>query len=76
MTEEQNKKCWFVRSNLLPLLQAIDKDILSAEYQLERNEEYVEIRWLSQSGASYHRKVNITADSLLAIAKDVLKCID
>lgn len=76
MTEEQDEKFWFVRSSLLPLIQAIDKDILSAEYQLDGNDEYVEVRWLFRSGASYRRKVNVTADSLLAVAKDVLKCID
>lgn len=73
---EQDKKYWFVRSSLLSLLKAIDKDILSAEYQFDGNDEYVEVSWLFQSGTSYRRRVNVTGDSLLAIAKDVLKRID
>lgn len=76
MTEEQHKKENFVRHELLEMLKVIDKDILSTEYQLDGNDEYVEVRWLFQSGTSYRRKVNVTADSLLAVAKDVLKCID
>lgn len=76
MTEEQHKKESFVRHELLEMLKAIDKDILSTEYQLDGSDEYVEVRWLFDSGTSYRRKINVTADSLLAIAKDVLKNID
>lgn len=76
MNEVQEKKYWFVRSDLLPLLKAIDRDILSAEYQLDGRDEYVEVKWLFQSGTHYRRRINVTADSLLALSRDVLKCLD
>ena len=42
MNEVQEKKYWFVRNDLLHLLQAIDRDILSAEYQVIGCEEFTD----------------------------------
>jgi hypothetical protein len=76
MTEEQEKKFEFVRHELLRLLQAIDRDILRAEYQVDDGSEYVEIGWLyHESGQTSTITVDVTADSLRAIAVDVLRCI-
>ena len=76
MTDEQEKKDRFVRSELLRLLQAIDRDILRTEYQVIEGDEYVEVGWLYQeSGQVRTIKVDVTADSLRAVAVDVLRCI-
>lgn len=73
MTAEQEKKYWFVRIDLLHLLQKIDKDILSAEYQIIGPEEFVEIVWLyHETGRDFHKKIHITADNLKALTIDVL----
>ena len=76
MNEVQEKKYWFVRNDLLHLLQAIDRDILSAEYQVIGCEEYVQVDWLfSGSGQRYHKNICVSADSLKALAHDVIRCI-
>ncbi len=76
LTEEQEKKFEFVRHELLRLLQAIDRDILRAEYMIIDGDEYVEVGWLyHESGQVRNLKVDVTADSLKAIAVDVLRCI-
>ena len=75
-TEEQAKKFEFVRHELLRLLQAIDRDILRAEYMIIDGDEYVEVGWLyHESGQVRNLKVDVTGDSLKAIAVDVLRCI-
>lgn len=71
---EYEKKDRFVRHELLTLLQAIDKKILRLEYEVKNAEETVYIVWLQSSG-EYRKAVNVTADSLAAIARDVLKQI-
>ena len=66
----------FVRHELLQLVQAIDKNVLRLEYQLHENGlEIVTIVWLTESGEVY-KQVNVTADSILALARDVLKYMD
>jgi len=66
----------FVRHELLRLLKAIDKDILKTEYDILENEiEIVTVYWLTSEGHSSDRKVNVTGDSLQALARDVLKWI-
>lgn len=76
LTEEQEKKFEFVRHELLRLLQAIDRDILRTEYQVIKGDEYVEVGWLyHESGQVRTIKVDVTGDSLRALASDVLRCI-
>jgi len=66
----------FVRHELLQLLKAIDRDILKAEYEILDGEiEIVTIYWLTSEGYSSDRKINVTGDSLSALARDVLKRI-
>lgn len=77
MTDEQYKKQKFITHELLELLKAIDKDILSTEYQIIGSEEYVQVNWLYHgTGKDYHMRTCITADSLRAIVIDVIKHID
>lgn len=61
----------FIANELSALLRKIDVDIKSAEYITEHGEEYVVIKFSN----GYAKKVCVTADSILAIAKDVLKVI-
>lgn len=70
---EQKEK--FCRHELLQLVQAIYPKILRLEYQRHNNgEETVTIVWLTESGECF-RVVNVTGDSLAALARDVLKYI-
>lgn len=63
----------FCRHELLVLVQAIDKQILRLEYEVDENgQETVYIVWL-QSYGEYRKPINVTADSLAAMARDVLK---
>lgn len=71
---EYEKKERFCRHELLALLKAIDKKILRLEYEVKNAEETVYIVWLQNYG-EYRKAVNVTADSLAAIARDVLKQI-
>lgn len=76
MDKVHEQKFNFVRHELLQLLKAIDKDILKAEYEILDDEiEIVTVYWLTADGYSSDRKINVTADSLSAIARDVLKRI-
>lgn len=65
----------FVEDKLVPLLQAIDTRIETAEYHtLSRSPydlEYVLITWLGGSD----KRVYVTGDSLLALSRDVLGAI-
>lgn len=73
MTDVQMKKDSFVRWELLALLQKIDRDILSIEYQIIGSEEFVQISWLNHStGEKYHKRICVTGDSLKALTTDVL----
>lgn len=65
----------FCRHELLTLVQAIDKQILRLEYEVSKDgQEMVYIVWL-QSYGEYRKPINVTADSLAAMARDVLKYI-
>jgi hypothetical protein len=70
---EQKEK--FCRHELLALLQAIYPRILRLEYNHHQNgDETVTVIWLTESGERF-RIINVTADSLAALARDVLKNI-
>lgn len=76
MDKVYEQKDIFVRHELLQLVQAIDKKVLRLEYRVHKNGmETVTIVWLTESGEVY-KPINVTADSLLALARDVLKYID
>jgi len=76
MNNVYEQKDIFVRHELLQLVQAIDKKVLRLEYRFHKGGmETVTIVWLTESGEVY-KPINVTADSLLALARDVLKYID
>lgn len=74
-TDEEifDEKRQFVTDKLTPFLQAIDQDIESAEYHVITHTpydlEYIVITW--KGGSS--KRAYVTGDSLVALAKDVLK---
>lgn len=76
-TDEEifDEKRQFVADKLTPFLQAIDQDIESAEYHVISHNpydlEYIIITW--KGGSS--KRAYVTGDSLVALAKDVLKVI-
>ena len=73
MDKIHEQKYMFCRHELLLLVQAIDKEVLRLEYRLHKNGmETVTIVWLTESGEVY-KPINVTADSLAAMARDVLK---
>lgn len=61
----------FVEKKLANLLYAIDSDIVNVSYIKKGPEEYVLLSYANH----YSKMICITADSLLAIVKDVLKAI-
>lgn len=73
MNKEQQKKFEFVSCELDALTKKINPDILSLTYNYSENlqTEYVHINFVN----SCTKTVNVTADSLLAITKDVLRHI-
>jgi hypothetical protein len=72
MTVKEMKTA-FVANELTSLLRKIDTDIERAEYEaLENGEEYVHILYSATGGQT---TVCVTADSLSAITRDVLKMI-
>lgn len=76
MNNVYEQKDIFVRHELLQLVQAIDKKVLRLEYRFHKDGmETVTIVWLTESGEVY-KPINVTPDSLLALARDVLKYID
>ncbi len=70
-----DEKRQFVTDKLTSFLQAIDQDIESAEYHVITHTpydlEYIVITW--KGGSS--KRAYVTGDSLVALAKDVLKVI-
>ena len=76
-TDEEifDEKRQFVTDKLTPFLKAIDQDIESAEYHVIAHTpydlEYIVITW--KGGSS--KRAYVTGDSLVALAKDVLKVI-
>lgn len=74
MNMERMHKSEFCERELTALLKAIDRDIEKAEYELcDNGEEYVHILYATTGGAT---TVCVTADSLLALTRDVLKKLD
>lgn len=71
---ERMRKSAFCERELTALLKAVDSDIEKAEYELcDNGEEYVHILYATTGGVT---TVCVTADSLLALARDVLKKLD
>lgn len=71
---ERMRKSAFCRRELTALLKAVDSDIEEAEYELcDNGEEYVHILYATTGGVT---TVCVTADSLLALARDVLRKLD
>ena len=69
---EFNVKAKFVYTKLLPLLQAASRDnVESVSYEGREDEETVVIHFENGSCLS----VDVTADSLLSLAKDVLEAV-
>lgn len=74
MSMEGIHKSEFCERELTALLKAVDRDIEKAEYELcDNGEEYVHILYATTGGAT---TVCVTADSLLALTRDVLKKLD
>lgn len=67
------EKAEFVGHELKAVVQAIDKDVVDLEYErLFCGEEYITIVYRTSAGV-FKKKVNVTADSLRAIAYDVIR---
>lgn len=74
MSTERIHKSNFAKRELTALLKAVDRDIEKAEYELcDNGEEYVHILYATTGGVT---TVCVTADSLLALTRDVLKKLD
>nr|DAY73510.1 MAG TPA: hypothetical protein [Caudoviricetes sp.] len=71
---ERMHKSEFCKRELTALLKAVDRNIEKAEYELcDNGEEYVHILYATTGGQT---TVCVTADSLLALTRDVLKKLD
>ena len=71
MSTESIHKGVFCKGELTALLKAVDRDIEKAEYEMcKGGEEYVHILYAATGGVT---TVCVTADSLLALTRDVLK---
>ena len=74
MVNVYEQKERFCRHELLALLQAIYPRILRVEYKLhDDGTEIVTIVWFTEESGEHYRPINVTADSLAAMARDVLK---
>lgn len=74
MSTERIHKSEFCKRELTALLKAVDRNIEKAEYELcDNGEEYVHILYATTGGVT---TVCVTADSLLALTRDVLKKLD
>lgn len=74
MSTKRIHKSEFCERELTALLKAVDRDIEKAEYELcDNGEEYVHILYATTGGVT---TVCVTADSLLALTRDVLKKLD
>lgn len=74
MSMERIHKSEFCERELTALLKAVDRDIEKAEYEsCDNGEEYVHILYATTGGVT---TVCVTADSLLALTRDVLKKLD
>lgn len=71
-TQEQLRKADFVRGELTMLLTAADESIVSCVFHVtSEGEELVDVIYRNH----YHRNVCVSADSLMAIALDVLRAV-
>lgn len=74
MNMERIRKSTFCERELTALLKAVERDIEKAEYELcDNGEEYVHILYATTGGVT---TVCVTADSLLALTRDVLKVVE
>lgn len=76
-TDEEifDEKRRFVTDKLTPFLQVIDQEIESAEYHVITHTPYdLEYIVITRKGGS-SKRAYVTGDSLVALAKDVLKVI-
>lgn len=64
-------KANFVKKHLEPMLKAIDEDVVSADYIREETADYEFVEIAFSDG--FMRRVNVSWDSCLALARDVLK---
>lgn len=71
LTEEQCRKRRFVQNHLEPLMKALCVGIISVNYQIENGEEIVITKY-SDGGA---KRACVSADSLAALCRDVLKTV-
>lgn len=73
--EIYKEKADFIKDKLLPLLQAIDNNILDADYRVlcrtPYDLEYVLIHWKNTDD----QRVYVTGETMLSLAKDVLRVI-
>jgi hypothetical protein len=77
MDKVQEEKYYFCRCELLTLVQRVYPKILRLEYQVHDNGmETVTVVWFTEAGEYSKPPIDVTADSLLALARDVLKHID
>ena len=71
MSKIYEEKERFVRLSLKSLLFDIDKNILDVYYKYQDDEEYVFIEFIKKDKI----KICVTCDTLLGIAKDVLRVL-
>lgn len=69
LTEEQCRKRRFVQNHLEPLMKALYVGIISVNYQVEKNEEFIITKY--RDGGTL--RACVTADSLSALCRDALK---
>ena len=78
-TMEAEHKDSFVKNKLKPLLMAADKRITNVYYGRDDDRyphEIVTIEYKTRDGLTRSTEVNVTMDSMLYIAKDVLKAVE
>lgn len=76
---EAEKKDGFVKSKLKPLLMEADKRIVNVYYGRDDQRyphETVSVEYKTRDGLFRTVDVNVSMDSLLYIAKDVLKAVE
>lgn len=67
------EKAEFTEQYLEPLMKRLAPDVVSVSYELQRNgSELVHIRYRTNAGI-FKRSINVTADSLSALVRDVTK---
>lgn len=71
LTEEQCRKRRFVQNHLESLMKALYVGIISVNYQVEKSEEFIITKY--RDGGTL--RACVTADSLSALCRDVLKTV-